>query len=335
LERRKITIARLRSGVNYKRPLDHIIDSFCYMLKRFQVKHSEFDYGVYNYNYDKAHRRKPDDIPNSDIIIIPSENEFHYHIPNYIDPKNLEKSNTAIKEHFKDLKDKHIIILRSDRGDDENLYRNYTFKDNPIRKISILDETDIPGNIHQLKYHFIKDAVGDKENLKKPYLFTYWGTEKRRDVGGVNSGDQRHTILKQIQEGMGRYHTRFIGRFSTVKRDMKPDSMKNILPILNQSKYTLCFNWKDNKATTSRYHEALASGIIPMVYGLYDSTGILVKDDWQRVESPEELDEKIMNTNYREKYNEIHNIYKKSLLTKDQIYDSFESKLLEIIEEKK
>ena len=331
MERRKITIARLRSGVNYKRPLDHIIDSFCYMLKRFQVKHDEFNYGVYNYGYDKAHRRKPDDIPDSDIIIIPSENEFHYHIPNYIDPKNLEKSNTAIKEHFKDLKDKHIIILRSDRGDDENLYRNHTFKDNPIRKVSILDETDIPGNIHQLKYHFIKDEL--PENTNRPYLFTYWGTEKRRDVGGVDSGDQRHSILKQLQEGMGRYHTRFIGRFSTVKRDMKPDSMRNILPILNQSQYTLCFNWKDNKATTSRYHEALASGIIPMVYGLYDSTGILVKDDWQRVESPEELDEKIMNTNYREKYNEIHNIYKKSLLTKDQIYDSFESKLLSIINE--
>ena len=331
MERRKITIARLRSGVNYKRPLDHIIDSFCYMLKRFQVKHDEFNYGVYNYGYDKAHRRKPDDIPNSDIIIIPSENEFHYHIPNYIDPKNLEKSNTAIKEHFVDLKDKHIIILRSDRGDDENLYRNHTFKDNPIRKVSILDETDIPGNIHQLKYHFIKDEL--PENTNRPYLFTYWGTEKRRDVGGVDSGDQRHSILKQLQEGMGRYHTRFIGRFSTVKRDMKPDSMRNILPILNQSQYTLCFNWKDNKATTSRYHEALASGIIPMVYKDYDSTGILVKDDWQRVESPEELDEKIMNTNYSEKYNEIHNIYKKSLLTKDQIYDSFESKLLSIINE--
>jgi len=343
LERRKITIARLRSGVNYKRPLDHIIDSFCYMLKRFEVKHNEFNYGVYNYGYNKAHRRKSDDIPDSDIIIIPSENEFHYHIPNYIDPKNLEKSNTAIKEHFKDLKDKHIIILRSDRGDDENLYRNYTFKDNPIRKVSILDETDIPGNIHQLKYHFIKDGIkdmtellkffGKPESTKRPYLFTYWGTEKRRDVGGVDSGDQRHSILKQLQEGMGRYHTRFIGRFSTVKRDMKPDSMRNILPILNQSQYTLCFNWKDNKATTSRYHEALASGIIPMVYGLYDSTGILVKDDWQRVESPEELDEKIMNTNYSKKYNEINNIYKKSLLTKDQIYDSFESKLLSIINE--
>ena len=180
MECRKITIARLRSGVNYKRPLDHIIDSFCYLLKRFQVKNTEFNYGVYNFGYDKAHRRKADDVPDSDIIIIPSENEFHYHIPNYIDPKNLEKSNTAIKEHFKDLKDKHIIIFRSDRGDDENLYRNYTFKDNPIRKVSILDETDIPGNIHQLKYHFIKEEL--PENDKRPYLFSYWGTEKRHKI---------------------------------------------------------------------------------------------------------------------------------------------------------
>ena len=333
MECRKITIARLRSGVNYKRPLDHIIDSFCYLLKRFQVKNTEFNYGVYNFGYDKAHRRKADDVPDSDIIIIPSENEFHYHIPNYIDPKNLEKSNTAIKEHFKDLKDKHIIIFRSDRGDDENLYRNYTFKDNPIRKVSILDETDIPGNIHQLKYHFIKEEL--PENDKRPYLFSYWGTEKRRDVGGVVSGDNRHEVLKEIQNGMGRFYTRFIGRFSTVKRDMKPDSMRNILPILNQSKYTLCFNWKDNKATTSRYHEALACGIIPMVYGLYDSTGILVKDDWQRVESAEELCEKIMSSDYESKFKQIHDSFKQSLLTKEQIYDTFEEQLLNKIEEKK
>ena len=333
MECRKITIARLRSGVNYKRPLDHIIDSFCYLLKRFQVKNTEFNYGVYNFGYDKAHRRKADDVPDSDIIIIPSENEFHYHIPNYIDPKNLEKSNTAIKEHFKDLKDKHIIIFRSDRGDDENLYRNYTFKDNPIRKISILDEIDIPGNIHQLRYQFIKDEI--PENSERPFLFAYWGTDKRRDVGGVDSGDERHTILKELQNGMGRYHTRFIGRFSTVKRDMKSDSMRNILPILNQSRYTLCFNWKDNKATTSRYHEALASGIIPMVWKDYDSTGILVKDDWQRVSSPEELCKKIMNTDYNSKYKQIHDSFKQSLLTKDQIYDTFEEQLLNIIEEKK
>ena len=309
------------------------MDSFYYMLKRFQAKHDEFVYGTYNYGYDTPNRRKPDDIPDSDIIIIPTENEFHYHIPNYIDPKNLEKSDTAIKKHFVDLKDKHIILLRNDRGDTESLYRNYTFKDKPIRKISILDEIDIPGNIHQLRYQFIKDEI--PENSERPFLFTYWGTDKRRDVGGVDSGDERHTILKELQNGMGRYHTRFIGRFSTVKRDMKSDSMRNILPILNQSRYTLCFNWKDNKATTSRYHEALASGIIPMVWKDYDSTGILVKDDWQRVSSPEELCKKIMNTDYNSKFKQIHDSFKQSLLTKDQIYDTFEEQLLNIIEEKK
>jgi len=108
----------------------------------------------------------------------------------------------------------------------------------------------------------------------------------------------------------------------------------SILAILNQSKYTLCFNWKDNKATTSRYHEALACGIIPMVYGLYDSTGILVKDDWQRVESAEELCEKIMSSDYESKFKQIHDSFKESLLTNDQIYDTFESKLLNLIEEK-
>ena len=71
-----------------------------------------------------------------------------------------------------------------------------------------------------------------------------------------------------------------------------------------------------------------------MVYGLYDSTGILVKDDWQRVENAEELMDKTFYGDYHKKYEEIHNSYKESLLTKDQIYDTFRSKLLSIIDER-
>ena len=37
---------------------------------------------------------------------------------------------------------------------------------------------------------------------------------------------------------------------------------------------------------------------------------------------------------YYKKYEEIHNSYKESLLTKDQIYDTFRSKLLSIIDER-
>jgi hypothetical protein len=40
-----------------------------------------------------------------------------------------------------------------------------------------------------------------------------------------------------------------------------------------------------------------------------------------------------MNTDYNSKFEQIHNTYKQSLLTKDQIYDTFESKLLKIINE--
>ena len=134
---------------------------------------------------------------------------------------------------------------------------------------------------------------------------------------------------------MGKFNTRFIGRFSTVKRDMKSDTMRNILPILNKSRYTLCFNWKDNKATTSRYHESIACGVIPMVYKDYDSTGILVKDDWQRVSSAKELHQKmnISEKEYREKQQSILENYKQSLLTKDQIYDTFSKRLFRIIGE--
>jgi hypothetical protein len=70
-----------------------------------------------------------------------------------------------------------------------------------------------------------------------------------------------------------------------------------------------------------------------MVYKDYDSTGILVKDDWQRVESSRELCDKMMNTNYRDKFEEISYNYEQSLLTKDQIYDTFESALYKIIGE--
>jgi len=333
LERRKITIARLRSGINYKEPLIDILDSFCYLYHRFQNENiDKFNFGYYNFGFNKAHRRDPKDMPDSDIIVIPSENEFHYHIPNYIDPKNLEKSDTAIKEHIlPHIKGKHIIIFRSDRGDTAELYKEKVFN-NIDCKVSVLDETDIPGNVHQLKYHFIQD-IKQYQNNNKKYKFSYWGTEKRRDVGGVDSGDERHTILKQIQDGEGRFNTRFYGRFSLVKRDSKSVPMAELVPILDDTQYTLCFNWKSDTATTSRYHEAIACDVIPMVWKNYDSTGILVKDDWQRVSSVEELHDKMTEHNYINKILSITNSYKQSLLTKDEIYDSFEKKFLELLNE--
>ena len=327
----KISYARLRSGVNYKGPLRNIIDSFCELHKMFIERNPKHQYGYYNFGFGKANRRKLDDIPDSDVVIIPSENEFHYHIKNYIDPKNLEKSNNAIEQLVPLLRDKHVIILSSDRGDTIDLYREKVFK-GEVKNISLIDECDIPGNIHQLKYHFIKDNIPTSLFPEpRKYDFIYWGTDKRRNSNNELSGDERHLILRQIQKD-NKIKPFYIGRYATVKRDMKVEPMINLLPYLTNAKYTLCFNWIDNTATTSRYHEALACGIIPMAWkDTYDVTGILVKDEWQRVLTLEDFYDKIGTIDYEEKYNEIHETYKKNLMTKEEIYESYENILMRTI----
>ena len=87
------------------------------------------------------------------------------------------------------------------------------------------------------------------------------------------------------------------------------------------------------KLVLTRYNNYITTRYIVWFSSMCLIVTIVVKDDWQRVESAEELDDKIMNSDYFVKYTQIHNTYKQTLLTKDQIYDSFESKLLSIINE--
>ena len=64
MECRKITIARLRSGVNYKEPLKDILDSYYYLLQRFSKENGpkqKLLWGNYNFGFDSANRRKDDD----------------------------------------------------------------------------------------------------------------------------------------------------------------------------------------------------------------------------------------------------------------------------------
>ena len=197
----KITIARLRSGINYKGPLDHVVDSFCELYKKFINRHPENSYGYYNFGFNKAHRRKLDDIIDSDVILIPSENEFLSHIDKYLDPRYKIKTFEAVDKIIPYLKDKHIIILRSDRADTEELYRTRTFKNQPIGKFSIIDEIDIPGGIHAMKYHFIQNEIFAKLfKTEKEYDFVYWGCDKRKLIDNVKSGDTRHIVLRQVQK---------------------------------------------------------------------------------------------------------------------------------------
>ena len=327
----KLTITRLRSGTNYKTPLHDIMDSFYELYKEYMQKNPQHSYGVCNFGWGAANRKKLDDILDADVVIIPSENEFFQHIKGYVDPRHKERSDEFVKQIGEQLAKKHVIIMRSDRADSEELYRTRVFKDQPIGQFSIFDEMDIPGGLHGMKYHFIKenmpfDMFGESE---KQYDFIYWGCDKRKLIDNVDSGDERHLIFKQIKKE-GRLNSYFIGKYNAIVPDKKIDSMYNLLPILKQGKSTLCFNWLDPVATTSRYHEALACGILPFVWKNYDSNNTLVADQWQRVQSVEELYDKMQDVD--KMFPAIEDYYvRNTMKPKSWYYEKFEQRMNEIL----
>jgi hypothetical protein len=222
-----------------------------------------------------------------------------------------------------------VVIIRSDRADTEELYRTRTFNSHTIGQFSTFDETDIPGGLHGMKYHFITRALPVKLFDEQSYDFIYWGCDKRKLIDNQESGDERHLIFKQIKKD-AKLKTYFIGRYNAIKPDMKIDTMYNLLPILMEGRNTLCFNWLDNKAVTSRYHEALACGIFPFVWRKYDEDNTLVADDWQRVDSVEELYSKIPES--EKKFNDIKQYYLDNTIKSEEwYYEQFEKRMNEIL----
>ena len=99
--------------------------------------------------------------------------------------------------------------------------------------------------------------------------------------------------------------------------------------MIEPSRSTLCFNWKDPTATTSRYPEALSVGIVPFVWKDYDINNTYLIDDFQRVNSFEELKEKVLTLrkNCGTLVKEYRNNYKKVLLSEEEYLKLFSEKM--------
>jgi hypothetical protein len=326
----KLTITRLRSGTNYKTPLHDIMDSFYELYKEYISKNPQHTYGVCNFGWGAANRKKLDDIVDADVILIPSENEFFQHIKGYVDPRHKERSDEFIHQIGEHLANKHVILMRSDRADNEELYRTRTFKDQTIGKFSIFDEMDLPGGLHGMKYHFIKENMPMRLfESEREFDFIYWGCDKRKLIDNIESGDERHLVFKRIKKE-GKLKSYFIGKYNSIVPDKKIDSMYNLLNDLTGAKSTLCFNWLDPAATTSRYHEAIACGILPFVWKNYDCNNTLVADQWQRVESVEELYEKMQDAD--KMFPAIEDYYvRNTMKPKSWYYENFENRMNEIL----
>lgn len=324
----KICIARLRSGANYMKPLDHIMDSFYELLKQYVEKHPEHEFTYYNFGFNRKPVRDVAAIEAADVILIPSEAEFTYWIPGAIHTLDLKKSNALLDEVRPYFNYKKVIILRSDRRDDIELYQTKVFP-NQMISYDVIDEIDF-GNIHGMKYHFVKNNNTLYVDNEKIHDFVYWGSDKRKTVDGQPSGDIRHKILKEIHKDEN-IHSYFIGRFYGFKRDRQWSKMIDIIPIIQKSYSTLCFNWMDNTATTSRYVEAVACGCYPFVWQEYDIHNTFVASEWQRVYSFEEYREKLsyitQSGNFETQFKKVEDKLLQVLKSPSEYYTMFESML--------
>ena len=145
-----------------------------------------------------------------------------------------------------------------------------------------------------------------------------------------HGNDREKTIRKIYRSDLS---TVMIGGFpSGVQRQSAwIKDWKELYPLLEPSRSTLCFNWIDPYATTSRYPEALSVGMIPFVWRDYDILGKYNIDEWQRVQEFEDLYEKIIElrdeTVFTNKLEEYRNNYKKVLLSEDEYYKQFTERM--------
>lgn len=323
----KVCIARIRSGTNYKEPLNDIMDAFFECLKYSVEKHEEIEWSFYNLGFNEKPVRDNEALKQADIIIIPSENEHSYHIKGKIHGLQVARSNVIIDEIKPFIAGKKIILLRSDRADDEALYREKTFT-NIDFDYDEIDETNFQGNIYGIKYWFIKDRL-DSLNMfevepQKIYDFGYWGWDKSKLPGGGKSDDQRHIVLKELNKNL---KCQFFGRMRGIPNAEKAMKMNKLIHEVKHSKSTLCFNWMSSTATTARYAEALACGIIPFVWKNYDINNTIIASDFLRINSVEEMLDKVnmVEDNY---ITELQKDYESKILTIDEYKEQFDKELM-------
>ena len=331
----RIVCARLRSNVTYTGPLETVLDSFFELYVRWMKDNSQHTYDTYNLSFDKRQRpqRNAEVFKDADVVVIPSDSEFRYHGEVQIDPRDLETSNNYIEEIKPHMEGKHIIMWRSDRGDTEELYREETFNGVTLGDFNTIDEIDFPANIHGMKYHFIqtlKNPLAQMLPTKKDKDFAYWGRMK--------DGDDRGKIIRKLYRDPNITQVLIGGFPSGVKRDAKWIKEWNILyPMIERAKCTLCFNWRDPTATTSRYPEALSVGLVPLVWQDYDKNNTYSITDWQRIDSFETLKQRIQELQNDEVYNQaitdFNSYYKEILPTQQEYYEMFTKRMNKYVSE--
>ena len=306
----KVTIARLRSNVKYEKPLYTVLDSYFELLKNWMSAREDIEFQFYNVSFDGTRPKR--ELKETDVWIIPSDAEYmYYDSKRSLDPRDIEKSNKHIEALRPYVDGKHVIMLCSDRGDTEELFRTKTFEGINLASFTTIDEIDFPANVHGMKYHFISALHTPLTDMIEPQKdFIYWGRMK--------DDSDRTKFMRQVYRDPDLSQIMIGGFPSGVQRDHKwIKNWPELFTHAKEAKCTMCFNWKDMTATTSRYIEALACGVIPLVWKTYDTNNTYNIADWQRCNSFEDFKARALDIrqNYGIMLSEVRDRYKEVLLS--------------------
>ena len=286
--RKRVCLVKVTNNDDTSQDLSCLMGPWYYViknvLKRYDIKVSY--YGISGRDFGATH--DIGDIVNADLVIWFTDREYRFH-NDTMSPAIEEKVLGRLAEINGVIDGKEIIILSNEPADTLELFRDVVFAGRKPKLHYILESDFVP-SIQTLRYYFIKEHLESVNRFlddgERKYDFCYYGTAKSKNNDGTKSTDERALILRQIRKELGRKRSLYMGSIiSNSDRGYRNDSTELMLD-LTSANATLCFVWPGReKYVTARYQEALACGMVPLLWKDFDSENTACGDAWLRCRS--------------------------------------------------
>lgn len=302
--KKTITIASIRNKAKYTGPLSLIEDNIYYCLDRYMKEEGKdkYNFNLYGTSFDgNSPKYDLTVLDNCDVFVVISVVEWLWNIKNNFHSFDMKKSDDRILEISKKLDNKKLVLITHEQADTIELFKNKTFHNVNFLSTSEIHQKEMGDEFMNMRYDFIKNYIHTVPTLfgdsTKQYDFMYWGSSKTRTAGNIKTNDERQEILKGIHEkcdqnGLTNY---FQGRFQKIKVNSSWDNnFSKLVPKLQEGKTTLCFQWPGKEQyLTTRYPEALACGVIPLMWKNFDINNVYNSIKWQKCETVDDVVVKI------------------------------------------
>lgn len=328
-KRKRVCLVKTTNNDDIRQNLTCLMGPWYYVVKKVLDKYP-LDISYYGID-TSSHRATHNviDIENADLVIWFTDREYRLH-NGTMGPLFVDKNNERLSEINSVVNGKPIIILSNEPADTLELFRDVVFTSKP--KLHYILESDFVPSIQDLRYYFFKEYLkcGNRflDDKERQFDFCYYGSAKNKNNDGSKSTDERQEILRQIRKVLGKKSLYMGSIIPNSDRGYRNDSTELVGDFTNCNS-TLCFVWPGRESfTTSRYQEALACGMVPLLWKTFDKNNTTGGDEWLRCYSVNDVIQKVAllkNNKFRkELIDKLTVSFEKTLKPKCHFVNQFE-----------